>query len=64
MRMYGMEVSIEKDKIITNSTNYIGADTNMNGQKLEEVVSWLFKPSQLQKDYIKAEGDFHKEIYS
>ena len=39
-RVYGMEVSIEKDKIITNSTNYIGADTNMNGQKLEEVVSW------------------------
>ena len=28
------------------------------------VVSWCFKPSQPQKDYIRAEGDFHKEICS
>ena len=36
---YGMEVTTEKRKIMTNSTNNISADISMNGQKLEEV--WL-----------------------
>ena len=36
---YGIEVSTEKNKITTNSTNNISADISMNGQKLEEV--WL-----------------------
>ena len=35
---YGMEVSIEKCKIMTNSMNNIHADISMNHQKLEEVV--------------------------
>ena len=34
-----MEVTTEKRKIMTNSTNNISADISMNGQKLEEV--WL-----------------------
>ena len=37
-----------------------------NGKKKEKIcwlVSWCFKPSQLQKDYIRAEGDFHKNRY-
>ena len=34
-----MEDSTEKSKIMTNSTNNISADINMNGQKLWEV--WL-----------------------
>ena len=33
---YGMEVSTEKSKITTNSTNTISADISMNGQSLEE----------------------------
>ena len=33
----GKEVSTEKMKIITKSTNNISADISMNGQKLEEV---------------------------
>ena len=31
---YGLEVSIEKSKIMTNSTNNVSADIRMNGQKL------------------------------
>ena len=34
---YGKEVSTEKGKIMTNSTNNIRADISMNGQLLEEV---------------------------
>ena len=33
-----MEVSTERSKIMTNSTN-ISADIRMNAQKLEEVIS-------------------------
>ena len=36
---YGKEVSTEKGKIMTNSTNNIRVDISMNGQLLEEV--WL-----------------------
>ena len=36
---YGMEVSTEKSKIMTNSTNNISAYISMNGLRLEEV--WL-----------------------
>ena len=36
---YGMEVSTEKSKIMTNSMNSIGTGISMNGQKLEEVTS-------------------------
>ena len=32
---YGMEVSREKRKIMTNSTNNVCADTSMNDQKLD-----------------------------
>ena len=31
---YGIEVSTEKSKIMTNNTNTISIDMNMNGQKL------------------------------
>ena len=39
---YGMEVTTEKRKIMTNSTNNISADISMNGQKLEEVTSFKY----------------------
>ena len=35
-----MEVSTEKRKRKTNSTNNVSADISMNGQKLEEVTSF------------------------
>ena len=34
-----MEVSTEKSKIVTSSTNNIRADIAINGQALEEVTS-------------------------
>ena len=37
---YGMEVSTEKSKIMTNSLNNISADISINGIKLEEVTSF------------------------
>ena len=40
--VHGMEVSTEKNKIMTNSTCDISADTGMNGQKLEEVTSFKY----------------------
>ena len=35
---YGMDVSTEKSKIMTNSTNNISADISMIGRKLETVI--------------------------
>ena len=39
---YGTEVSTEKSKTMTNSTNNLSADISMNGQKLEEVTSFKY----------------------
>ena len=47
---YGMEVSREKSKIMTNSTNNISADINMDCQKLEEVTSFTYLGATLCKD--------------
>ena len=38
--VHGMEVSTEKSKTMTNSTNNISADFSTNGQRLEEVTSF------------------------
>ena len=40
---YGMEVGTERSKIVTNSTNNISADVSMNGQTLEEVISFKWE---------------------
>ena len=47
---YEIDVSPEKSKVMTNSMNNIGADTSMNGQKLEEVISfkYLHRSSPMQ----------------
>ena len=37
-----MEVSTEKSKIMTSSTNNISADISMNGQKSEEVINFKY----------------------
>ena len=47
---YGMEVSTEKSKIMTNSANNIIADISMNGQKLEVVTSFKYHGATLHKD--------------
>ena len=39
---YGMEVSTEKSKITTNSTNNISVDISMNGEKVQEVISFNY----------------------
>ena len=47
---YGLEVRMEKSKIITNSTSNFSADISMNGQKLEEVTSFKYLGAILCKD--------------
>ena len=51
-RAYGMEVSTEKSKIMTNTTNNISADISRNGQKLEEVTCFRYLGVTLCKDGI------------
>ena len=46
----GLEISTEKSKIMTNSTNNISAGINMNGLKLEEVTSLKYLAATLYKD--------------
>ena len=53
-----MEVSTEKSKILTNSTNNISADISMNGRKLEEVTSVKYLGATLCKD-----GTYSTEIH-
>ena len=45
-----MEVSTEKSKIMTNSSNNINAGISMNSQKLEEVTSFKYLGATLFKD--------------
>ena len=40
--VYGMEVSTEKSKLITNNTIDISTDMKVNGQKLEIVTSFKY----------------------
>ena len=47
---YGMEVSTEKRKIMTSSTNNTSEYISMNGQKLEEVTSLKYLGAALCKD--------------
>ena len=44
---YGVEVSTEKIKIMTNSTNSISADMRTNSQNLEEVTSFKYPGAPL-----------------
>ena len=45
-----MEVSREKSKIMTNSTNNISADISMNCQKLEGLTTSKYLHATLRKD--------------
>ena len=46
----GMEVSTEKRRIVTNSTNNVSAGISRNGQKLEEVTSFKYLGVTLSKE--------------
>ena len=52
---FGMEVSIENSNILINSTNNVGADISMNGQKLEEVTSFKHLGATLCKEMAPAQ---------
>ena len=39
---YGMEISAEKTKLMTNNTSGINTEIQMNGQKLETVTSFKY----------------------
>ena len=44
-----MEISTEKSKLMTNSTNNVSADISMNGQKLEEATCFKYLVATLYK---------------
>ena len=46
----GMEVSIEKSKVMANSTNDISTGISMNDQKMEELTSFKYLGATLCKD--------------
>ena len=46
-RMYGMKVSTEKYKIVTNNMKDISADISMNDQQFEEVTSFKYPGATL-----------------
>ena len=39
---YGMEISVEKTKLMTNSTSGINTEIKVNGQKLETITSFKY----------------------
>ena len=39
---YGMEISAEKTKLMTNNTSCINTEIKVNGQKLETVASFTY----------------------
>ena len=55
---YGMEISAEKTKLMTNNTNGINTDIKVNVQKLETVTSFKYLGS-----FITDEGSM-PEIFS
>ena len=42
---YGMEISAEKTKLVTNNTSGINTEIKVNGQKLETVTSFKYQGS-------------------
>ena len=48
-----MELSTEKRKFMTKSTNNISAHVNMNGQKLEDVTSFKYLAATLCDIHIR-----------
>ena len=53
---YKMEISAEKTKLMTNSTNGIQRETNANGQKLGIVTSFKYLGAFVSDDGSKSEN--------
>ena len=52
---YGMEISAEKTKLITNNTSGINTEIKVNGQKLETVTSFKYLGSFITDESSKPE---------
>ena len=52
---YGMEISAEKTKMMTNNTSGISTKTKVNGQKLETVTSFKYLGSVITDESSKPE---------
>ena len=52
---YGMEISAEKTKLITNNTGGINTEIKVNGQKLEIVTSFKYLGSVITDEGYKPE---------
>ena len=52
---YGMEISAEKTKLMTNNTSGINTDIKVNGQKLETVTSFKYLGSVITDEGSKPE---------
>ena len=52
---YGMEISAEKTKLMTNNTSGINTEIKVNGQKLETVTSFKYLGSSITEEASKPE---------
>ena len=52
---YGMEISAEKTKLMTNNTSDINTEIKVNGQKLERVTSFKYPGSVITDEGSKLE---------
>ena len=52
---YGMEISAEKTKLITNNTIGINTDIKVNGQKIEAVTGFKYLGSVINDESFKLE---------
>ena len=52
---YGMEISAEKTKLMTNNTSGINTEIKVNGQKLETVTSFKYLVSVITDEGSKPE---------
>ncbi|WP_419592681.1 hypothetical protein, partial [Thiolapillus sp.] len=52
---YGMEISAEKTKLMTNNTSGVNTEIKVNGQKLETVTSFKYLGSVISDEGSKPE---------
>ena len=52
---YGMEISAEKTKLMTNNNSGINTEIKVNGQKLDTVTSFKYMGSVITNEGSKAE---------
>ena len=52
---YGMEISAEKTKLMTNNTSGVNTEIKVNGQKLETVTSFKYLGSVITDEGSKPE---------